>query len=366
MRIVILAPEIEPPLSEGRKRFVIDLTNALTAEGHTTLLLTSGDRTAQLPIVAPRRIVPCRHKLTRLFGPLFALPSVCGHHEAEVVLNFPYGTFSGRHFLPARAYMMVADRLCSYRGIPCLTVLYSIDRHSAPEDLSRWVRRLVTGSVTGWSGPTVPLGRDIAAWPQANRSQPTGRRVLFAAGMWQPTRDRFEHVMNVRGLVDLLRAGDQLAASGVQLHVAVPLLSDAGCRRWLLEHPLNRWPTGTLTLAGFSEVPQVYLDADVFAFPYAEEITQFIPTSVIESMLAGTPVVLSSHRFLAPLIDAKVVTPFLSGESNSLATAITSLLDDPVHWLEQSMRAQEFARNRFDIHASVKRLIEYATAAVAS
>jgi glycosyltransferase involved in cell wall biosynthesis len=181
--------------------------------------------------------------------------------------------------------------------------------------------------------------------------------------MWQPTRDRFEHVMNVRGLVDLLRVGDQLAARGVKLHVAVPLLSDADCRRWLLEHPLNRWPTGTLTLAGFSEVPQVYLDADLFAFPYAEEITQFMPTSVIESMLVGTPVVLSGRRFLAPLIEAEVVTAYLPGDSTSLVTAIIGLLDDRVRWREQSTRAQEFASDRFDIHAAAKRLVEYATAA---
>ncbi|MCP5143829.1 MAG: glycosyltransferase family 4 protein [Gammaproteobacteria bacterium] len=361
MRLLLLAPEIAPPWTEGRKRFVIDLANALKRQQHEVTLLVSGDPTAAMPADVDAIVLPAHGRISRLLGPGRNLPRVAARMLPDCVINFPYGTFSGLHHWPSRGYMRWIDRLCVRIGVPCLTVLYSIDQHTRPGSLAGWARNLVTGPLPHWRGPSVPLGRDVSHWPQRLQPAGTGRSLLFLAGMWQPTRERFDHVLDVRGLRVLLRAGEKLAEQGVTLKVAAPLFADAQCRQWLNAHPDNTWPEHTMSLADTVEVPAVFHAADVFVFPYAEDITQFTPTSVVESMLAGTPVVMSDLPFLRQLGPTKIARRFAPDDALALADEVLKVLDTPGLAVQQSAIAKAHAHQAWDIDTSAKALLAVAS-----
>jgi hypothetical protein len=357
MKILFLAPGVIPPYSEGRKRFVVDLAVALRGLGHRVLLLTSGMAPEGLAEYSDTLVIPASHRLTRLLAPLPALGAILCKNKPDLVISFPFGTFSGIHYLPSRLFMVIADRSCRARRVPCLTVLYSLDRCSRPEHLAPYVSQLITGQIPGWQGPSLPLGRDFDQWSPRSELAGMRRRILFLAGMWQPTRKQLDHVLQVRGLVYLLQAGERLAAAGFSLHVSVPLLSAPQCQVWLRDHPSNTWPIETLALSGESEVPAVFHEADVFVFPYAEDITQFTPTSVVEAMCTCTPVAMSDLPFLRPLAEGGGAALFAPRDPVALAECLMSLLADQDRLHSQVCIAAERAMAAWGITQSAKALL---------
>ncbi len=80
-KIVLLAPGVIPPWTEGRKIFVTDLVVAMRARGLVVDLL-NGE-----PAASPSGMI---------LGALRQLRTICSAtNAADAVLVFPYGTFHG-------------------------------------------------------------------------------------------------------------------------------------------------------------------------------------------------------------------------------------------------------------------------------
>ncbi len=303
MKILLAAPEIYRPWTEGRKRFVRDLASALADTHRVHIVTTAADGLiTDLPTTAS--VAAAGTPLAHLTALHRALRRALAVDRPDLVCHFPYGTFRHVYGLANLWAMHRVDRHCEAAGVPCFTMMYSISSEAAVHRLRPWVRHLVLNNLCDTQAEhAVRLGIDFRGWPEPapRAALPAEPRLLFMAGMWQPTARRLEHVMRVRGLALLLRAGAGLAAHGLRLTVAVPLLAESSLREALRRHPDNTWPAERLTLHGETTVPEVYRDHNLFVFPYAREETQFTPTSVVEAMCAGMPVVLPTLAFLRPL-----------------------------------------------------------------
>jgi glycosyltransferase involved in cell wall biosynthesis len=170
--------------------------------------------------------------------------------------------------------------------------------------------------------------------------------------MWHRTRKRLDHVLRVRGLGILLQCGAKLAAQGMRLTVAAPLLADHSLQHHLRELAENTWPTGNLKLCGESQVPDIYLEHDLFAFPYMREETQFIPTSVVEAMRAGTPVVLPDLDFLRPLATHQRAFTFRTGDADALARSVVGALADSSRYHAVRQQAMDYVTSEMSIERS--------------
>jgi len=286
-----------------------------------------------------------------------ALPGFLRARKPEIVFHFPYGTFRSYYGTANRAYMRRIDAICHQHEIPCLTVMYSIDENTTADRLSRAVSCLVAGRQEGWKGPVVEPGLSRHGWPDRLHTGNHGKTLLFMAGMWEPSPGRLEHVLDVRGLGTLLEAGDRLASAGVRLCIASPLFSKERLRRAVLKHPGNTWTEGSVVFQATVRVPDAYFQAGLFVFPYRAAINQFVPTSVVESMFAGTPVVISDLPLFKRLInEGSTAFPFQAGDAGSLARVALQALGDPGMRAQVASAARTLAEANWSIEGSAKQL----------
>ena len=190
------------------------------------------------------------------------------------------------------------------------------------------------------------------------------------AGMPNATAERLEYVLKVRGLGQLLQAGKILHPAGVDLIVASPVFGNPDLAQALRRHPLNGWADGALRIAETGHltvtVPAIFDQCDLFVFPYAEPITRFTPTSIVESLLSGVPVVMSDLPFLCELAPQfEAVETFRNGDAGDLAQKVLGLLDAPNRLEELSQRARTAAERHFSIQTSARRLLDLAQGSAA-
>lgn len=364
MKILLVAPEICPPWTEGRKRFVRDLSACLSrAHDVQVLTTTTPDVTPQFPV--PASVLRCRWRWQHLTALRPELAVMLSHFQPQLVCHLPYGTF--RHLYRAVNVwsMRRIDNTCDAAGVPCFTVMYSISREADVQRLGAQVRHMVLNDLRAPTGfPVVRLGLDFADWPEPPRERPLSAplRVLFMAGMWQRTPARLAHVLDVRGLRLLLRAGSQLAKHGVHLTVAVPLLADAGLQERLRRTPDNTWPQAQLSLTGEVTVPDIYAAHHLFVFPYAREEKQFTPTSVLEAMRAGTPVLLPDLDFLKSLVGSgRHAYIFRANDVLSLSASVLAAAADPAQWNTIRREALGFVRKAMSIERACDDLLSLYT-----
>lgn len=336
MKILLVAPEICPPWTEGRKRFVRDLGAGLSQDHDVRVLTTTTpDTDPKFPV--PASVIRCRWRWQHLTALQRHLPGALSSFQPQLVCHLPYGTF--RHLYSAVNLwsMRQIDKTCDTAGLPCFTVMYSISREANVDRLGSQVRHLVLNDFReAGRFPVVRLGLDFTDWPEPPVARPvpsSSCRLLFMAGMWQRTPARLDHVLDVRGLRLLLRAGSQLSKQGMRLTVAVPLLGDRRLQERLRQLSDNTWPPERLTLTGEVSVPDIYGDHDLFVFPYAREEKQFTPTSVLEAMRAGTPVVLPDLRFLKSLADGgRHAYTFRANDVDHLSATVLAAVTDSARY----------------------------------
>jgi hypothetical protein len=298
-----------------------------------------------------------RWRPSHLLSILSMLPKAIRDYRPDVVFHFPYGTFRNHYGVANRAYMRRVDRICTRRNVPCVSVMYSIDESTNATKLSRSVSCLTTSEQDGWKGRIVESGLGLAGWPPEPASKADGHTLLFMAGMWEPSSKRLEHVLDVRGLLTLLEAGGRLAPRGVRLIVASPLFADDALRRATALHPGNAWPEEAIEFRTTVRTPDIYCQADLFVFPYRASINHFLPTSVVESMFAGTPVVISDvplfHRLANDGVSAFV---FDAGDADALAGTVLTALGDEALRHRVRDAARRMARERWSIENSARQL----------
>ncbi|MBW2119932.1 MAG: glycosyltransferase family 4 protein, partial [Deltaproteobacteria bacterium] len=360
MKILLVAPEICSPWTEGRKRFVRDLGFALSKEHDVILLCTKAKgQTTDFP-------VPYK-SAERGWGPFHliflhnAIGPLINNFKPHLVCHFPYATFQHIYRLANTWTMWKIDRLCRRHSVPCFTIMYSISKEATPEMLKPWVSNLVLNQFSFGYEKQVRLGICFDnKTPVLERRKPIPRnpKLLFMAGMWQQTHKRLKYVLERRGLSTLLRAGKKLTETGAQLIVAVPLLENPELRDLLLRDSNNTWSKECIKLIGEVPLPDIFESVDLFVFPYAREESSFLPTSVIESMAWGTPVILPDHDFLAYLRqDGRTAFSFPAGNSDQLANIITDLLNDPDKYNTVRENGMHYVRKEMSIEQSCKDLL---------
>jgi len=356
LKTLIVAPEICSPWTEGRKNFVRDLVDWLWSH-EQLFVLTSRPAHEYSSFPCEHRILCCRWKPQHLLSILRNLSSIIKDNHPEIVCHFPYGTFRRYYGLANKSYMASVDRICSRNGVPCLTIMYSIDASVSPGQLDRLVSHLVLGERDNWHGDVIDPGLRFDHWPALNLKSTGPPTVLFMAGMHQQNKNRVDHVLKVRGLDLLLKTGAILAKDGVRLIIASPLFENLTFRKYVLNSKSNSWPENAVKFESVVTVPEIFSHVDLFVFPYSKQIQHFIPTSVRESMSASVPVVIPDFALFKALIkDGETGFVFKSGNHRSLAEKIQQALTDRQRLRQIGEASRQYARTRWSIERSAQQL----------
>ncbi|MFC7081410.1 glycosyltransferase family 4 protein [Halorussus caseinilyticus] len=193
----------------------------------------------------------------------------------------------------------------------------------------------------------VPNGVDLNRFGDPDHEVVTEVEAKYDLGD-RPTLLFVGTVMPRKGVVDLVRAVEQVAASGHDPRLVVagendldPAYTDR-VRSLIREAGLEEH----VELTGFvpsEELPALYALADVFVAPSLEE---GFGMTVAEAMAAGTPVVGTRVGRVPWLLDdercGRVVEP---GDADAFASAVSELLDDPAERDRMAERARERARD---------------------
>jgi len=301
MRVLIVAPDLNPPWSEGRKTFVCDLLRQLAGEWDLSVLSTAIGEPGSWQSSVPARHIPCRSKATQLLTLQRALDCQLAHGDRpDLVLHFPFGTFTGMRGIANRFGIAAVDAVSRKHDIPCLTILYSMTAGSL-ESLSRKVQHLVAAAGRDWSGLTLNIGIDLDNFPRVwSRQDP--RKLLFMAGYSENSSSLLRAILEERGLLQLIRSGDRLAEVGCTLSIAIPLLRFPERRKELQDLLARHAPRLQVELIAEGAPVTLYASHGMFVFPFRVSYTRFMPTSLLEAMACGIPVIASR----LPMMEAVV------------------------------------------------------------
>ncbi|HCX34439.1 MAG TPA: hypothetical protein DHV08_13450 [Rhodocyclaceae bacterium] len=357
MKILLAGPRLCSPWTEGRKRLARDLAGALAAD-HAVRVVTTVDPGETTGFPVPCRGRPASGPVSHFRSLHAGLGEELDEWRPELVCHLPIGSFHGMYGYGNLASMWLAERQCARRSAPCFTLMYAIAREASVERLSRCVSHLLVHPSLG-QGVPIRFGTALPE-PQEIPAPGDGRSLLFMAGTTQPTRERLDHVLNLRGLATLLRAGRTLAPDGFRLTIAVPLLAHMRLREALRKLPGNNWPESALHILDTITVPEVFAGHDLFVFPYARDETQFVPTSVIEAMHFGLATVLPRLPFLLPIIgEGAHAFAFEANDAEDLARAVRAAASDTARRAAVRDSALAMVRREFAIRGTCEDLLRY-------
>ncbi len=356
MKLLLIGADLNPPWTEGRKKLVRDLADRLQATC-TVRLITTGRKNSVRSESYPHYEKKVLCNSFKLHGLHRFLAETLDDWSPDIVLHFPFGSFHGLRRLANEWSVRHVDQACLAKGIRCLTIFYSIT-DLPRQRLGEIAREPVTGPAPGWNGLTMTMGTDLTdalSMAPKERGQPA---ILFMAGL-QETKERIlNHILNERGLADIVTAAPALARAGVRVIVAIPLLRDRRLRETLRRHFLRSCPEIELDLREQVAIPEIFAEADLYLFPYRKELTQFLPTSVLEAMAAGTPVVMSDLAMLAPLHEpGQTSYVYPPGDARRLAEVVLAALADPAGRQDKAARAREFVRQHWSLDQAAADLV---------
>jgi glycosyltransferase involved in cell wall biosynthesis len=285
-RVVFVAPGVAPPWTEGRKNFVRDLAQTLRLAGHSVEVLNGGvtddgSSTGVGLALAPLRV-------------LFELRAYLhDHKDIDTVVLFPYGRFVGLTGAVNQAFLHIAQRISRARGLPQIPLFYSCAGLSLHVLSARFAPALAVGrSIPGVKRISLGINHRDLRWRSA---YDVPMRLLFLCGYQKAKPSVLREVLDERGLRDLLAAGNALAESGMQLTIAIPFLRDASMRALLESEIARLCPAIDVQLSGDIPPLDALMTHDVFIFPYRVEHSVFVPTSLLEAMSIGIPVIAADH-----------------------------------------------------------------------
>lgn len=328
MKVLMVGPKICTPWSEGRKKFFRDLCQVTTERWDVLAFITVNEgETADLPVKTEEHI--CRSGSQHLIHIRRHLRHAIRMHQPDLVCHLPFGVFSGLRGLANIWSIRYVERLCRRQSIPCCTLMYSLTN-----DADTWFHRFALKNAYlnqhSAAQRTVRFGVNLPAIDPVflAREASDEKCILFMSGEAVESDDSFKYVMDVRGLRLLLRAGEELQKRGYRLIVAVPFLQNKRLRRRVASSNDNYWAPGSIEYLDKISLPKIFDRARLFAFPYGNEEVQFVPTSIIEAMHFGVPVVLPKLNFLAPFYESEGrCLPYNSGDIGSFYDAIDAARD---------------------------------------
>lgn len=350
-RIALIAPGVAPPWTEGRKLFVTDLAEALRRKGFDVDVADGSP-----PISGIRGIW---QSLRQLEEYCTALPKI----DAAVI--FPYGTFTGLRRSANQWFVRKALKTVRQNGIPGMPVFYSSAGLSIEEIGMKFAPALAVGRAgTGVGVLHLGISRGMPAWaPKANGL----RDLLFLCGYQNPTQNALDDVLYGRGLIDLLNAGNGLADAGQQLTIAIPFLKDPGMRDKIQKLVRDICPNLPVLLRDSIDPSNVFGEYDAFVFPYRTPHAVFVPTSLLEAMSAGIPVIAADHVMYRALTLNKGIPRcrlHCAGDSEDLARQVLALKDQYGEAVGQSRRNAALIRGEWNIDISANELIDALSALI--
>lgn len=272
-RLVLLAPGVFPPLTEGRKRFVIDLNDHFSVMGFAPSLIRGADN---------------RHGGWSLIQTLGQLLVQLVRDKPDVVLIFPYGRFSGLRGFANLLFVLTSRCMAWMAGVRSGTVLYSVDGRSL-SSLGSYCGKLAAVGCQLPGVRFVHLG--LGERMPVRRIEPSSMpRLLFLCGYQHADSESLKGVLQERGLELLLRAMS-LIRKPVSLTVAIPFLRSNWARSELTSLAEQICPSVAITWVAEGDPHELLASHDAFVFPYAVSHEVFIPTSMLEAMAIGTPVI---------------------------------------------------------------------------
>lgn len=341
-QLLLVAPGIEPPLTEGRKLFVTELVDWWRARGLAVEVLDGGALAGGRGILRSLRDLQAR---------------VGGATPDTVALVFPFGTYTGLRGYVNRFLIRRALSICRKAGVFVRPVFYSC----AGPTFEQFQVRYAPAFAVGRSGDGVTalhLGTS-RVMPERDARSNTATRLLFLCGYQAASRGALHSVLYERGLIDVLQAGNTFAREGAKLTVAIPFLRDASvsARLSLLAQRL----CGDLEISLISTGSPLDLLAnhDVFLFPYRAEHAVFVPTSLLEATQMGVPVLAADqmcYRSLTRGDAAGGCRLYRPGDPSELATQFVQLMQDYQAVAAAAALAAQRVRETWTLARSVEEL----------
>jgi glycosyltransferase involved in cell wall biosynthesis len=184
--------------------------------------------------------------------------------------------------------------------------------------------------------------------------------VLFLCGYQLPTRRALNDVLEQRGLIDVLRVGNVLADAEIRVSIAVPFLRNTAVRDKLFRVARDLCPKLQMKFLAEIDPIRALLAHDAFLFPYRAVHSVFIPTSLLEAMSVGIPVVAADHamyRTLTMSDNAARCVLHKVRDADDLAVQILALKRDYPAAVSRSANAAVAIRKEWIIERSADELL---------